>query len=68
MRACLPILRLGSDSCYAEQKSWSVVRREVGYGRYDTEAARDLTAGFYANLSLSVSFFPQTRRSPGQRG
>ena len=26
-----------NDSCFVEQKNWSVIRRAVGYGRYDTE-------------------------------
>lgn len=45
-----------NDSCYVEQKNWSVVRREVGYGRYDTQAERDLIAAIYADLRLYVNF------------
>jgi len=26
-----------NDSCFVEQKNWSVIRRAVGYGRYDTD-------------------------------
>jgi len=33
-----------NDGCFVEQKNWSVVRREVGYGRYDTQAERELIA------------------------
>jgi hypothetical protein len=46
-----------NDSCYVEQKNWSVVRRETGYGRYDTEAERELIAAIYADLRLYVNFF-----------
>lgn len=46
-----------NDSCFVEQKNWSVVRREVGYGRYDTEAERVLIAEIYADLRLYVNFF-----------
>jgi hypothetical protein len=46
-----------NDSCYVEQKNWSVVRREVGYGRYDTQAERDLIAEIYADLRLYTNFF-----------
>ena len=46
-----------NDSCFVEQKNWSVVRRETGYGRYDTQAERDLVAVIYADLRLYVNFF-----------
>ena len=46
-----------NDSCFIEQKNWCVVRREIGYGRYDTEAERDLIAAIYADLRLYVNFF-----------
>jgi hypothetical protein len=46
-----------NDSCFVEQKNWSVIRREVGYGRYDTQAERDLIAAIYADLRLYVNFF-----------
>lgn len=46
-----------NDSCYVEQKNWSVIRREVGYGRYDTQAERDLIAEIYADLRLYTNFF-----------
>ena len=46
-----------NDGCYVEQKNWCVVRREVGYGRYDTEAERELIRQIYADLRLYVNFF-----------
>ena len=46
-----------NDCCYVEQKNWSVVRRETGYGRYDTEAERELIAVIYSDLRLYVNFF-----------
>jgi hypothetical protein len=46
-----------NDACHVEQKNWSVVRRETGYGRYDTEAERVLLAAIYADLRLYVNFF-----------
>jgi hypothetical protein len=46
-----------NDACHVEQKNWSVVRRETGYGRYDTEAERALLAAIYADLRLYVNFF-----------
>ena len=46
-----------NDSCYVEQKNWSVVRRETGYGRYDSDEERALIAAIYADLRLYVNFF-----------
>jgi hypothetical protein len=46
-----------NDSCYVEQKNWSVIRREVGYGRYDTDEERALIAAIYADLRLYVNYF-----------
>lgn len=46
-----------NDGCYVEQKNWSVVRRETGYGRYDTEAERELLTAIYADLRLYVNYF-----------
>lgn len=46
-----------NDGCYVEQKNWSVVRRETGYGRYDTDAERELIAAIYADLRLYVNYF-----------
>jgi hypothetical protein len=46
-----------NDCCYVEQKNWSVVRREVGYGRYDTDRERALIAEIYADLRLYVNYF-----------
>lgn len=49
-----------NDSCYVEQKNWSVVRRSVGYYRYDTEQElrllNELTAAFG---SSPTSFSPR---------
>ena len=46
-----------NDSCFVEQKNWSVIRREVGYWRYDSDEERALVAAIYADLRLSVNFF-----------
>ncbi len=46
-----------NDSCYVEQKNWSIVRRYVGYARYDTRAACDLLNTFYCALRDYTNFF-----------
>jgi hypothetical protein len=39
-----------NDSCYIEQKNWSVIRRTVGYGRYDSERELGLLNNLYRYL------------------
>src|SRR5207237_4232231 len=46
-----------NDSCFVEQKNWSVVRRAVGYARYDTQDQCDLLDQLYAYLRLYTNFF-----------
>ena len=51
-----------NDGAYVEQKNWSVVRRAVGYHRYDTADELDLLNSIYALLRLQTNFFsPQQR-------
>jgi hypothetical protein len=46
-----------NDNCFVEQKNYSVVRRHVGYGRYDTEVELQLLNQLYEYLRLYVNFF-----------
>jgi hypothetical protein len=46
-----------NDNAYVEQKNWSVVRRAVGYGRYDSPAQLELLNTLYARLHFYVNFF-----------
>jgi len=46
-----------NDNCYVEEKNWSIVRRYVGYARYDTPAARDLLNKLYLVLRDYTNFF-----------
>lgn len=46
-----------NDSCYVEQKNWSVVRRLVGYDRYTSQAAQECLELLYSCLRLYVNFF-----------
>ncbi|MGH9168781.1 MAG: integrase [Acidimicrobiia bacterium] len=51
-----------NDNCFVEEKNWSVVRRHVGYPRYDTPAELAVLAELYRHLRLYVNFFqPQMR-------
>jgi len=46
-----------NDSAYVEQKNWSVVRRAVGYYRYDTPEQLSLLNRLYAMLHSYTNFF-----------
>ena len=49
-----------NDNCYVEQKNWSIVRRFVGYYRYEGPEARDLLNRLYALLQDYTNFFVPT--------
>lgn len=46
-----------NDNCFVEQKNWSVVRRLVGYGRYDTPGQLALLQRLYTLYGWYVNFF-----------
>jgi hypothetical protein len=51
-----------NDNCFVEQKNFPVVRQQVGYIRYDTEAELTVLAELYTHLRLFVNFFsPQMK-------
>jgi len=51
-----------NDNCFVEQKNYSVVRRAVGYQRYDTEVQLRLLNELYATLRLYSNFFQPTMK------
>jgi transposase InsO family protein len=51
-----------NDNAYVEQKNWSVVRRAVGYCRYDTPEQLDLLNSLYALLHFYGNFFLPTMK------
>ncbi len=51
-----------NDGAHVEQKNWSVVRRTVGYHRYDTPEELTLLNEIYSLLRLQTNFF-----SPSQK-
>lgn len=51
-----------NDNAYIEQKNWSVVRRAVGYYRYDTPEQLDLLNSLYALLHFYGNFFLPTMK------
>lgn len=46
-----------NDQAHVEQKNWSVVRRLVGYDRYETEEELELLKTIYLDHRLYVNFF-----------
>jgi hypothetical protein len=51
-----------NDQAHAEQKNWSVVRRSVGYFRYDTRRELDLLNQLWPLISAQVNLFlPQQK-------
>ena len=46
-----------NDNCYVEQKNWSVVRRAVGYARYDSPQHCQLLNDLYRLLRDYNNFF-----------
>jgi len=51
-----------NDSCFVEQKNWSVIRRAVGYGRYDTEKELNILNELYSYLRLYSNLFQPVRK------
>jgi len=46
-----------NDGCYVEQKNWSVVRRNVGYARFDTAEELECLNELYSVLRDHTNFF-----------
>jgi len=51
-----------NDSCFVEQKNWSVIRRAVGYGRYDTDKELNILNELYSYLRLYSNLFQPVRK------
>ena len=51
-----------NDNCYVEQKNYSVVRRTVGYQRFDTAPELLLLNQLYDSLRLYTNFFLPTMK------
>lgn len=51
-----------NDSCYVEQKNWSVVRRIIGYERYSSHPALETLNRVYSILRRYVNFFQPTMK------
>jgi len=55
-----------NDNCYVEQKNWSVVRRTVGYLRYETIQEVSLLNQIYNRLRLYTNYFQPQMKCKGK--
>lgn len=46
-----------NDNCYIEQKNYTVVRKAVGYFRYNTKDELQMLNELYSHLRLYINFF-----------
>jgi len=46
-----------NDNCYVEQKNYTVVRRFLGYARYNTEKQLEIVREILKLVELYVNFF-----------
>lgn len=51
-----------NDNCFIEQKNYSVVRKTVGYARYDTDKELELLNEIYSYLRVYTNFFQPTMK------
>ena len=49
-----------NDQCFVEQKNWSIVRRTIGYHRYESKVAHLLLGEIYEELHLFTNMFQPT--------
>lgn len=49
-----------NDQCFVEQKNWSIVRRTIGYQRYESDATHQLLGEIYEELHLFTNMFQPT--------
>jgi len=51
-----------NDSCYVEQKNWDVVRKMIGYGRFDTRDQLDIITRIHNLLTLYQNYFQPSQK------
>jgi hypothetical protein len=57
-----------NDNAFVEQKNWSVIRRLVGYDRFDTQKQTDALNQLYDVYRLYVNFFLPVHQAREQTG
>jgi len=56
-----------NDNCYVEQKNYSVVRRAVGYARYESDYELATMNELYRHLRLYTNYFQPTMKLAEKR-
>lgn len=51
-----------NDQCRVEQKNWDIVRKMIGYGRFDTYGQLDLLKSIYTLLTLYQNYFQPSQK------
>lgn len=51
-----------NDSCYVEQKNWDVVRKMIGYGRFDTNEQLETIRSIHNLLALYQNYFQPSQK------
>lgn len=51
-----------NDSCYVEQKNWDVVRKTIGYGRFDTYDQLGIIKRVHNTLALYQNYFQPSQK------
>ena len=51
-----------NDSCYVEQKNWDVVRKMIGYGRFETYAQLDIIKRIESLLAFYQNYFQPSQK------
>jgi hypothetical protein len=51
-----------NDSAHIEQKNWDIIRKMIGYGRFDTHEQLDILKRIYNLLALYQNYFQPSRK------
>jgi hypothetical protein len=51
-----------NDSCHIEQKNWDIIRKMIGYGRFDTYEQLDVLKRIYNLLAFHQNYFQPSRK------
>ncbi|VUT26916.1 MAG: Integrase core domain protein [Candidatus Methanolliviera sp. GoM_oil] len=51
-----------NDNCFVEQKNYTVVRKYVGYARFDTEEEVKVMNELYSNLRLLINYYHPSQK------